>query len=79
MMKNVVSGSIAIFEKISNEKLPTPEKYYYVFNPRDIARSLFGIIKCSASGIKDGKHLSKLWAHETYRVFGDRLSTPDDR
>lgn len=59
--------------------LPTPTKSHYVFNLRDFARVIFGVLLVPASCMQEGDKLVRLWIHEIYRVFYDRLIDDKDR
>lgn len=59
--------------------LPTPAKSHYTFNLRDFTRVIKGILLLPSSRCKTLEKLFRLWAHETWRVFGDRLVDDDDR
>jgi dynein heavy chain len=59
--------------------LPTPTKSHYVFNLRDFARVIFGVLLVPASCMQEGEKLIRLWIHEVYRVFYDRLIDDKDR
>lgn len=59
--------------------LPTPAKFHYTFNLRDFARVVKGILMLPASRCKTLEKFFRLWVHETWRVFGDRLVDDDDR
>ena len=79
MAAGVVAATIEVYVKISQELLPTPAKFHYTFNLRDISKVFQGILmvrprKCSASDT-----FCKLWVHETQRIFYDRLINQDDQ
>jgi len=59
--------------------LPTPAKSHYTFNLRDFTRVIKGILLLPASRCKTLEKMFRLWVHETWRVFGDRLVHDDDR
>lgn len=59
--------------------LPTPTKSHYTFNLRDFTRVIKGILLLPASQCKTVEKIYRLWVHETWRVFGDRLVHDDDR
>ena len=79
MCAGVVSATIEVYSKISEELLPTPSKFHYTFNLRDISKVFQGMLmirprKCPAADV-----FARLWVHECQRVFYDRLINEDDQ
>ena len=74
-----VEATIAVYNTISANLLPTPAKSHYTFNLRDLSKVFQGIQIGQASVVKDKESFVKLWAHECLRVFHDRLIDDDDR
>lgn len=59
--------------------LPTPTKSHYTFNLRDMSKVVQGMTMCGNECIEDKDYLVKLYMHETYRVFRDRLIDDNDK
>ena len=59
--------------------LPTPSKSHYTFNLRDFARVIHGVLLVPSSRLNEHEKLIRLWIHESYRVFCDRLVNEGDR
>ena len=79
----MVYSTTEIYMQAISSFLPTPSKSHYVFNLRDFARVVQGILlikpTCIPSGADGAKKLIRLWVHEVYRVFYDRLVDDEDR
>jgi dynein heavy chain len=59
--------------------LPTPSKSHYTFNLRDFSRVIRGVLLVPSSRVNECEKLVRLWIHESYRVFCDRLVNEEDR
>lgn len=75
----IVQATMDIYKKTIENFLPTPAKSHYIFNLRDFARVIRGVLLAPAKVLKDEKKLFRLWVHEIYRVFYDRLIDDSDR
>ncbi|XP_054015460.1 dynein axonemal heavy chain 3-like [Hylaeus anthracinus] len=71
--KMVVQATMDIYFAAIKNFLPTPAKSHYTFNLRDFNRVIKGILLVPASRMQDPDKLIRLWIHEVYRVFHDRL------
>jgi len=67
-----------VYKEAVSTFLPTPAKSHYTFNLRDFTRVIKGILLLPASRCKTLEKFFRLWVHETWRVFGDRLVDDGD-
>ncbi|CAK9833026.1 Dynein axonemal heavy chain 3 [Anthophora retusa] len=77
--KMIVNATMDIYLAAIKNFLPIPAKSHYTFNLRDFSRVIKGILLVPASRMKEPDKLIRLWIHEVYRVFHDRLVDDDDR
>jgi|AntAceMinimDraft_5_1070358.scaffolds.fasta_scaffold137158_1 dynein heavy chain len=75
----LVAGTIDLYQTVQRELLPTPMKSHYTFNLRDVSKVFQGICSTTAASIEDAGTLTRLWVHESLRVFADRLTDDQDR
>ena len=59
--------------------LPTPAKSHYVFNLRDFSRVISGLLLVPPAYLQETNKFMRLFVHEVYRVFSDRLCLPEDK
>ncbi len=77
--KLIIQATMEIYKQTIANFLPTPSKSHYVFNLRDFARVIRGVLLVPSSVMKEEPKLHRLWIHEIYRVFYDRLIDEADR
>ncbi|XP_026560379.1 dynein heavy chain 3, axonemal [Pseudonaja textilis] len=77
--KMLVHATMNIYKMAMENFLPTPSKSHYVFNLRDFSRVIRGVLLCPHTHLQDAEKLIRLWIHEVYRVFYDRLIDANDR
>ncbi|KAK3779689.1 hypothetical protein RRG08_013644 [Elysia crispata] len=79
----ILTATMEVYQSAIDNFLPTPSKSHYLFNLRDFARVVQGILLMKPSLVQDGvegsQKIIRLWIHEVYRVFYDRLVDEDDR
>ncbi|KAJ3086325.1 Dynein heavy chain 7, axonemal, partial [Quaeritorhiza haematococci] len=77
--QTMVEATANVFKWSVSNLLPTPAKTHYTFNLRDFAKVIQGVALSRPHTFKDVDSLIRLWTHEVYRVFYDRLVSDDDR
>nr|XP_042905569.1 dynein axonemal heavy chain 7 isoform X2 [Parasteatoda tepidariorum] len=76
--ETIVMATADIYSSVLKHLLPTPAKSHYTFNLRDFARIIQGCCLIKKESLEKKKILTRLWVHEVYRVFYDRLTDKED-
>jgi len=90
VINTLTTATIGLWNKVKNTMLPTPQKFHYVFNMRELSRIFKGILgvkketinSASTVGVANMKpevFLVGLWRHECERVFADKMITSKDK
>lgn len=75
----MTAGTIDLWLKVKAKMLPTPSKFHYVFNMRDISRIFQGILFVPHECVEVSNNLLRLWFHECQRVLCDKLVSDTDK
>ncbi|KAF4707651.1 hypothetical protein FOZ63_029670, partial [Perkinsus olseni] len=79
LSEKLVSATLEVYKAVASELLPTPLKVHYTFNLRDFAKVMFGVLLLPKDQCDGTNRHVRLWIHEVFRVFGDRLVDDKDR
>ncbi|CAL1548308.1 unnamed protein product, partial [Lymnaea stagnalis] len=75
----IVNASVDLYFRMSTDLLPTPAKSHYVFNLRDPSKGVQGILQADITIFREKPQMTRLFIHETQRVFHDRLINLEDK
>ena len=73
-----VDAAIDVYLKVSQALKAIPSKPHYLFNLRDLSRTIQGIQIIEKKECANTNKIVRLCIHEFTRVYFDRLSTEDD-
>ncbi|CAK4093461.1 unnamed protein product [Aphanomyces euteiches] len=78
LRNGIITCVIEVYNRVCSELLPTPSKFHYTFNLRDVSKVFQGMLMITPGKCSEVDTMNKLWVHEACRVFGDRLNTFQD-
>ena len=79
LSKKLTAITIDVWNKVKQSLLPTPARFHYIFNMRELSRVFQGILETSAEVLTSAATVGGLWKHENTRVFSDKLSRNQDK
>lgn len=75
----LTAGMLKLYGFVVEKMPPTPSKFHYIFNLRDLSRVYEGLCNGTPDTVVSNKVFIRLWVHESVRVFCDRLTTTEDQ
>ena len=79
MARDLIVLTRVLWKNTKEKLLPTPAKFHYVFNLRDLSRIWQSMIATQSNVIVEEKILLQLWNHEVTRTLADRLVDEKDK
>ena len=79
MANTVTEATLELYSRIVKELPPTPSKFHYIFNLRDLSRIYHGMCLTTPDRFETKEQFVRVWRNECLRVFYDRLTTSKDK
>ncbi|CAM9519636.1 unnamed protein product, partial [Chrysoparadoxa australica] len=73
MGSKIATATLAVYKAAIDNFLPTPVKSHYLFNLRDAAKVIEGVLQADPVNVDYRDCMIRLWSHECQRVFSDRF------
>jgi dynein heavy chain len=79
VVSRITAPTIRLWLWAKRVLLPTPAKFHYIFNLRELSRVFQGLLRTPKPNITSERVLVRLWRHECERVFSDKLTNKPDK
>lgn len=76
---NITEMTLALYGFIVEKLPPTPSRFHYIFNLRDLSRIYEGLTLSTPDKFKTVPQFVRLWRNECLRIFYDRLINDKDK
>jgi dynein heavy chain len=71
--------TLELYKAIVRDLPPTPSKFHYIFNLRDLSRIYNGLVLTTPERFLNGGQFTRVWRNEVLRVIYDRLISNEDK
>ncbi|XP_040439457.1 dynein heavy chain 10, axonemal [Falco naumanni] len=75
----ITACTLELYKMITCDLPPTPFKFHYIFNLRDLSRVYNGLILTTPERFQTVTQMVRVWRNECLRVFHDRLNNEADK
>lgn len=79
MTDSITSATLQLYRQIVQNHPPTPSKFHYIFNLRDLSRVYQGLCLSVPDRFENPNQFIRVWRNECLRVFHDRLINAADK
>ena len=79
LSETITTATLELYNRIVRDLPPTPSKFHYIFNLRDLSRVYHGLSLITPDRFDSPDSLVRVWRNECNRVFYDRLTNDKDR
>lgn len=79
MSSKLTQATIDVWLEVKKSLLPTPSRFHYIFNLRDLSRVFQGVLNCPLEAVNTCERFLGLWKHECTRVLADKLCRKIDK
>ncbi|XP_059165934.1 dynein axonemal heavy chain 10-like isoform X2 [Physella acuta] len=79
LSSKITNMTMELYNHIVKELPPTPSKFHYIFNLRDLSRIYNGLCLSTPDRFIKEEQLLRLWRNECHRVISDRLINEQDK
>ena len=71
--------TLGLYDFILEKLPPTPSRFHYIFNLRDLSRIYEGLLCSRKDDYDTGAQFVRMWRNESLRILHDRLISKEDK
>jgi dynein heavy chain len=75
---SLIKSALTLHQQICGTFRKTAINFHYEFNLRHISGVFQGLLMAQPTQFQEAAKIVQLWIHESERVYGDRLVTPEN-
>lgn len=79
IVPKIAKMTLLLYNSIVNDLPPTPSKFHYIFNLRDLSRIYNGLVLTTPERFNNINQVIRVWRNEVMRVVSDRLIEVEDK